>query len=200
MPAHWLTPVRGQPDRWNSSVKSHHVERFHYGKHTTDMRTETDLCLVPADWSQTSKMNDPRPNGRFMFDARFVATPMGRARGGRAMAWDPRGTDQLHESKVRRFQNIDFNGAAAKQHAAMVAKGAKAAQYAEYYDGVQLSEGQGVDRSYEVMIASMSKLQRRQIDKDGDGKLSGKELAAHGFGNEMDFGSVSAGAPPDLSA
>ena len=102
------------------------------------------------------------------------------------MAWDPRGTDQLHESQVRRFENIDFNTVMAKHHAAMVAKGTKAAQYAEYYDGVQLSES-GVDRSHEVMVASMSKLQRRQIDKDGDGKLSQKELAAHGFGNEMDF-------------
>ena len=91
------------------------------------------------------------------------------------------------QAKVRRFDNIDFNTLMAQKNAEIVAKGAKAAQYAEYYDGVQLSEGQGVDRSYEVMVASMSKLQRRQIDKDGDGKLSSKELAAHGFGNEMDF-------------
>ena len=41
MPAHWLTPVRGSPDRWNSSVKTHHYEKPHQGAHRMDMKTET---------------------------------------------------------------------------------------------------------------------------------------------------------------
>ena len=32
-----------------------------------------------------------------------------------------------------------------------------------------------------MMLAQMSKLQRKQMDKDGDGNLDAAELAAHGF-------------------
>ena len=34
---------------------------------------------------------------------------------------------------------------------------------------------------HSLAVAQMSKLQRRQIDKDGDGQLSAEELKAHGF-------------------
>jgi hypothetical protein len=37
-------------------------------------------------------MDDPRPNGKAIFDARFIESPVGRARAGRSMVWDPRGT------------------------------------------------------------------------------------------------------------
>lgn len=40
----------------------------------------------------SSKMDDPRPNGVSIFDARFINTPVGRARAGRSMVWDARGT------------------------------------------------------------------------------------------------------------
>ena len=53
---------------------------------------ESDLNLMPSDWSITSQMNDPRPHGVSIFDARFVNSPAGRARAGRSMVWDSRGT------------------------------------------------------------------------------------------------------------
>jgi len=73
-------------------VDSKHFEKGHFGDHRLDMATEINLGLAPADWSVSSAMDDTRPNGKAMFDARFVESPVGRARGGRSMVWDPRGT------------------------------------------------------------------------------------------------------------
>mgnify|MGYP006133663667 CR=1 len=56
-----------------------------------NLNAEATLGLVPADWSTSSQMNDPRPNGVSIFDARFQSTPMGRARGGNGVIADPRG-------------------------------------------------------------------------------------------------------------
>lgn len=70
-----------------------HYETIHFSKDwKLGMKFEEDLGLVPPMWSVSSAMNDPRPNGRAMFDARFIERPAGRARGGRAMVWDSRGT------------------------------------------------------------------------------------------------------------
>ena len=87
-----------------------------------DLADEARLGLAPPPWSTTSMMNDPRPNGQSsacsladtclallfcsltsvahsrlnllatVFDARWHNTPMGRARGGRSITWDARGT------------------------------------------------------------------------------------------------------------
>ena len=57
-----------------------------------DMKAEIDHGFAPADWSVSSKMNDPRPGGRHLFDARFVHSPMARLRSTKGQAiWDPRG-------------------------------------------------------------------------------------------------------------
>jgi len=71
------------------------------------MKTETDLGLAPPPWSTSSQMNDPRPNGRSIFDARFVESPMGRARGGRSMVWDARGT--ANAGGTKKAENWDAN-------------------------------------------------------------------------------------------
>ena len=88
--------------------RSHHYEAKHYGKEwKLDMKKEVDLGLAPADWSTSSQMNDPRPNGRSIFDARFVESPMGRARGGRSMVWDPKGT--MNAGGTKKAENWDSN-------------------------------------------------------------------------------------------
>ena len=71
------------------------------------MKAEVDLGLMPSEWSTSSQMNDPRPNGRSIFDARFVESPMGRARGGRSIMWDPKGT--MHAGHTMKAQNLDAN-------------------------------------------------------------------------------------------
>lgn len=165
------------------SSNTRHFEHRHVSSRwRMDMGEETRLGLVPADWSTTSSMSDPRPNGRQIFDARFSGTPMGRARAGRSMAWDPRGT--MNAGGTRAFANIDIVNEMAKKHAAKVAAGTKAAQYAEYYDGVQLKGGGQGGVSYtDMALAQMSQLQRRQLDKDGDGSISSVELKRAGFSN-----------------
>jgi len=55
-----------------------------------DMNDEITLGLAPANWSTTSQMSDPRPNGQNIFDARFRHSPMGRARANDGIIWDPR--------------------------------------------------------------------------------------------------------------
>ena len=47
------------------------------------------LGLSPPDWSTSSAMNDARPNGRALFDARFIHSPAARMRSGKM--FDPRG-------------------------------------------------------------------------------------------------------------
>mgnify|MGYP006154899091 CR=1 FL=1 len=56
-------------------IDSKHFEKPHYGNHRLDMQYEANLGLVPPDWSVTSAMDDPRPNGKAIFDARFVESP-----------------------------------------------------------------------------------------------------------------------------
>lgn len=47
-----------------------------------------------------------------MFDARFVESPMGRARGGRSMVWDSRGT--MNAGKTKKAENWDADVFAAE--------------------------------------------------------------------------------------
>jgi hypothetical protein len=54
-----------------------------------DMRDEVALGLAPPMWSTSSQMNDPRPNGCSIFDARFYQSPMGRSRASGGRIWDP---------------------------------------------------------------------------------------------------------------
>uniref|UniRef100_A0A7S2G5P8 Uncharacterized protein n=1 Tax=Haptolina brevifila TaxID=156173 RepID=A0A7S2G5P8_9EUKA len=70
-----------------------------------NMQMEADLNVMPSDWSLSSQMNDPRPNGVSIFDARFINTPVGRARAGRSMAWDPRGIASA--GKTEKMKSID---------------------------------------------------------------------------------------------
>lgn len=82
-----------------------HFEKVHEGNFKLNMKYEVDLGLAPADWSVSSKMDDPRPNGKAIFDARFVESPVGRARAGRSMVWDPRGT--AHAGGTKKAENWD---------------------------------------------------------------------------------------------
>ena len=107
----------------NSPVQSPdggHFETVHYSKEwRLGMQFETDLGIMPDMWSVSSAMNDPRPNGRSIFDARFSDHSVGRARGGRAMVWDSRGTvdsmkvldkdgDGKLSAKEMRAENFDL--------------------------------------------------------------------------------------------
>lgn len=87
-PPHWAQPQGGSPPR----LRDKHIEKPHYGDFRLNMKTEVDLGIMPPEWSVTSTMSDARPLGRPQFDARFVESPVGRARGGRNMDWTPVGT------------------------------------------------------------------------------------------------------------
>ena len=107
-PPHWcadanaaekalLPRSRDKPDR--------HYEAIHEGPFKLGMEYEISLGLAPENWSVSSKMDDPRPNGKAMFDARFVESPVGRARAGRSMVWDPMGT--AHAGGTKKAENWD---------------------------------------------------------------------------------------------
>lgn len=97
----YIPPPNGVP-----RLRDKHIERPHYGTFGLDMKKEIELGLAPVDWSVSSAMNDPRPLGRPVFDARFVEAPMGRARGGRNMAWTPVGTADA--GLTTKAENIDI--------------------------------------------------------------------------------------------
>ena len=108
-------------------------------------------------------MKDERPNGKPQFDARFLNTPAGRARAGRSIVWDPRGT--MNSGGAQRLENIDITQAMAKKYAAMTNKAAESAFFAEYYDGVNTMGDDGQNAQQDLMLAQMSKLQKKQMDK-----------------------------------
>lgn len=69
-----------------------------------DMKAEIEMNLWPADWSVSSAMNDPRPNGRCIFDARHTDSPMGRARrtgASNGIIWDPRAVVSPYGTRSR---------------------------------------------------------------------------------------------------
>lgn len=183
MPAAWLTPVRGartQPVRKNSSFTTKHFESPHFADgFTLDMKKQEDLGLIPPQWSVSSAMKDARPNGKPQFDARFLNTPMGRARAGRSVVWDPRGTENAGGSQ--RVPNIDIAQHMASKYAEMTNKAAESSFFAEYYDGVNTMGDDGANAQMDLQLAQMSKLQKKQLDKDGDGNVSLAEMEAQGF-------------------
>lgn len=152
----WRTP----PPRTKHFESPHHSKKWRL-----DLADESRLGLAPPMWSTTSQMNDPRPLGVSLFDARFRHHAMGRARSGRNIAWDPRGT--THAGATQKAQNMDAV-AAASANAEMTNKSAQSAYYAEYFDGINTIGDDGANAQADLMIAQMSKLQRRQLDKDGD--------------------------------
>ena len=100
----WQKPT-GLTPKGKSTSDGKHSEYVHQGPWKLDMSKEIELGVVPADWSVTSKMDDPRPNGKAIFDCRFVESPVGRARAGRSMVWDSRGT--AFAGKTQKAQNWD---------------------------------------------------------------------------------------------
>jgi hypothetical protein len=124
-------------------------------------------------------MKDARPNGKPQFDARFLNTPMGRARAGRSVVWDPRGTENAGGSQ--RVPNIDIAQHMASKYAEMTNKAAESSFFAEYYDGVNTMGDDGANAQMDLQLAQMSKLQKKQLDKDGDGNVSLAEMEAQGF-------------------
>lgn len=157
----------------------HHYETRHYSeKWRLDMEDEAKLGIAPPMWSTTSQMNDPRPNGKSLFDARFVSSPMGRARGGRSMVWDPRGTANV--GGPVRAENRDSAWFAADM-ADETAAGNQSAIANQYGQNTNLSVFDNAD----LALAQMSKLQKKLMDKDGDGQLSAEELRANGFDTDL---------------
>jgi hypothetical protein len=154
---------------------SKHFENVHVGEWMLDMKREQALGLAPKDWSTSSQMNDPRPNGRAMFDARFYGNMMGRAAGGYSMMWDPTGV-AAQAGKLKAAENMDSNFVAADM-ADETAAAAESAEKNRLGNNTNLSSFD----SNEIVLAQMSQLQKQQMDGDGDGKLSAEELAKHGF-------------------
>ena len=111
-PAAWLTPVRGHetsPERRDTSHKTKHFESPQIGEWKMDMKKEVELGLAPAEWSTTSKMNDPRPNGRGFFDARFIQSPVPRHNAGMKMSWDAQGLANAKADKKMENRSVDPN-------------------------------------------------------------------------------------------
>ena len=82
--------IASQPSPTKSNTK--HFETLHYSnKWRLGLEDEANLGLAPSNWSVSSAMNDPRPFGRPIFDARFQHSPVGRARGHNGEISDPRG-------------------------------------------------------------------------------------------------------------
>jgi hypothetical protein len=65
-----------------------------------------------------------------MFDARFVEHPVGRARGGRSMEWNPVGT--VDAGKTVKARHLDTAMEAVSFNALKVAAAAKCAKQHEY--------------------------------------------------------------------
>ena len=104
------SPFYNIADKYGKQPESrtHHMERPHYYRDqartienpwTLDMSKEEELGLMPAKWSVTSKMDDVRPNGKAMFDARFVNQPVPRFNAGMKMGWDPQGLANAKANK-----------------------------------------------------------------------------------------------------
>ena len=139
------------------------------------MKAEIDLGLAPPEWSVSSKMDDTRPNGKAIFDARFSGNAMGRARGGYSMVADARGMEAT-AGKLQRAENMDSNYFAADM-ADETAAAEISAEKNKLGNNTNFSSFSGVD----MALANMSQLQRKQLDKDGDGQYSAAELKAYGI-------------------
>lgn len=87
------TTLNGTRKAHGPSVSRHFEEKHYANSWNLDMNLEESLGLVPKAWSTSNAMNDHRPNGHAMFDARHIHSPVPRvkAHGGHDSPWDPRG-------------------------------------------------------------------------------------------------------------
>jgi len=106
LPPHWIQPSEKQVPAPKAKRDPRHFEMKHFGSWQLDMKGEQELGLAPPDWSVSSSMNDVRPNGQALFDARFHGGAMGRARGGYSMVADARGMEAT-AGKLEKAQNLD---------------------------------------------------------------------------------------------
>ena len=157
----------------------HHYEERHFGDWKLDMKSEQALGLAPPDWSVSSAMDDTGPNGQAMFDARFFGQAMGRARGGYSMIADARGME-FTAGKLEKAKNMDSDFFA-EDMSDETALAKASAEKNKFGNNTNFSSFGNTD----MALAQMSQLQRRQMDKDGDGQLSAAELTAHGFDNDL---------------
>lgn len=87
--------VLPRPWQFLSSPPKTYAEAYRRAAHLPSsnafsLAQEESMGLVPSRWSVSSAMNDTRPNGRSIFDARFCDSPMGRARASGGVIIDPR--------------------------------------------------------------------------------------------------------------
>ena len=94
------------------------------------------------------------------------------------------------QGETKKAENMDSNWFAADM-ADETAAGANSAMANQYGNNTNLDSFSNAD----LALAQMSQLQRRQMDKDGDGNLSDAELRANGFDTDMKVDNVGAYAP-----
>ena len=94
------------------------------------------------------------------------------------MVWDPRGT--AHAGGTKKAENKDSAWFAADM-ADETAAAAQSAVANQYGTNSNLTVFDNAD----LALAQMSKLQKKLMDKDGDGQLSAEELKANGFDTDM---------------
>jgi hypothetical protein len=184
MPRHWTTPIEvvhgarspTKMGQWRQHEHTRHFESRHdVDGWKLDMRAEIELGLAPPEWSTSSQMDDTRPNGKSLFDARFSGNAMGRARGGYSMMADARGMEAT-AGKLQKAVNMDSNWFAAD-----MADETAAAELSAEANKLGNNTNIGATVSVDAALAQMSMLQRKQLDKDGDGQYSAEELKAYGI-------------------
>lgn len=183
LPPHWETPIEAvhgahsptKMGKWRQVDHTRHFESRHESSWKLDMKAEMGLGLAPPEWSTSSQMNDIRPNGKALFDARFAGNSMGRARGGYSMVADARGMEAT-AGKLQKAENIDSNWFATD-----MADETAAAEASAELNKYGTNTNFGSVNSAEMALAQISQLQRRQLDKDGDGNFSAEELKAYGL-------------------
>ena len=152
-PPHWDQAAFYNPDGRRRKDPTHY-EQKHFGAWALDMKKEQGLGLAPPDWSTSSAMDDQRPNGQALFDARFHGQAMGRARGGYGMVSDARGVE-FTSGKLKKAENMDSNFFAADM-SDETAAAAASAEKNKLGNNSNLSAFQGD----ELARAGMSALQR----------------------------------------
>jgi len=146
-PPHWAAPSKPKRDPM-------HYETKHFGAWQLDLKGEQTLGLAPPDWSVSSAMDDTRPNGQALFDARFHGNSMGRARGGYSMVADARGME-FTKGKLARAENMD-----SRFFAADMADETEAAELSAEKNKFGNNTNMAVFQSNELAMSGMSALQR----------------------------------------
>ena len=98
------------------------------------------------------------------------------------MVRDARGVEAT-KGQLKKAENMD-SAWFANDMADETALATESAMKNQYGQNSNLQAFQNAD----LALAQMSQLQRRQMDKDGDGKLSDAELRANGFDTDMIVG------------